>query len=49
MKKKNRVKLYCWKRLHSGVLDKFTVVVNYSVKEEAKKKYEDMGYRVLEA
>ena len=48
MKKVNRTTLFCAKKLQCGVLDKFEVVVKSQIKEEAKKRYESMGYAVSE-
>ena len=46
MTKLNRTTLFCTKKLPCGVLEKFEVVVKSQIKEEAKKRYESIGYRV---
>lgn len=46
MKKEGRVTLTCAKLLPSGHIDRFTVVVNHRDVQDAKKKYESMGYKV---
>ena len=48
MNKENRKTLFCAKKLSCGVLEKFEVVVKSQIKEEAKKRYESMGYAVIE-
>lgn len=47
MKKENRVKLYCCKKLQYA-LDSFFVIVSKGDKENAKKMYQGMGYEVKE-
>lgn len=44
MKKETRCELYCIKKLQNGVYDRFSVMVGSSLKNDAKKKYESMGY-----
>lgn len=46
MKKEGRVTLTCVKDLPSGHIDRFTVIVASKDVTDAKKKYEQMGYRV---
>lgn len=46
MKKEGRVTLRCDKFLPCGVIDRFTVVVSDKVKNDAKLKYQAMGYNV---
>ncbi len=47
MKPKGRVRLTCFKKLPSGVLDKFVVIVTVDKKDAAKKEYEAQGYKVV--
>lgn len=47
MKKETRAKLICRKELRSGQIDMFEVNVNINEKQDKKKYYEDMGYKVL--
>lgn len=46
MNKENRTELRCSKTLASGVVDSFSVIVPTSARNDAKKKYESMGYTV---
>ena len=46
MNKENRTELRCSKTLASGVVDSFSVIVPTSARNDAKKKYESMGYAV---
>lgn len=46
MKKEGRVVLECRKTLASGHDDFFTVIVSVGNKDNAKKKYESIGYTV---
>lgn len=46
MKKEGRSKLICRKELSNGQIDMFEVVVLTSSKNEEKKYYESMGYKV---
>ena len=46
MKKETRAKLICRKELPSGHIDMFTVYVLVEDKQEKKKYFEDMGYKV---
>lgn len=48
MKKEGRVTLSCSKKLPSGVVDRFTVVVAEKSKSDAKNRYKSMGYEVKE-
>ena len=46
MKKEVRSKLICCKELSNGQIDMFEVIVLTSSKNEEKKYYESMGYKV---
>lgn len=46
MKKETRSQLTCRKEMSSGKIDMFTVYVATGEKQEKKKYYEDMGYKV---
>lgn len=46
MKKANRVRIFCTKKLRNGITDSFTGVVSYDEKDAAKKAYERRGYKV---
>ena len=46
MKKETRAKLICRKELPSGHIDMFEVVVLITDKQEKKKYFEEMGYKV---
>lgn len=46
MKMTNRVELYLCKKLPNGVLEQFCVVVLRQNEAEARKRYEQEGYRV---
>ena len=46
MTKENRTEIRCSKTLASGVVDSFSVIVPTSARNDAKKKYESMGYTV---
>lgn len=46
MKKETRAKLICKKELPSGHIDMFEVVVLNIEKQDKKKYFEDMGYKV---
>ena len=46
MTKDNRTEVRCSKTLNSGVIDGFSVIVPTSTRNDAKKKYEAMGYTV---
>ena len=46
MKKETRAKLICRKELPSGHIDMFEVVVLNIEKQDKKKYFEDMGYKV---
>lgn len=44
MKKQGRTTLMCRKELNCGVIDMFEVVIDSNERNNAKKKYESMGY-----
>lgn len=46
MTKDNRTEIRCSKTLNSDVIDSFSVIVPTSTRNDAKKKYEAMGYMV---
>ena len=46
MTKENRTEIRCSKTLASGVVDSFSVIIPTSARNDAKKKYESMGYAV---
>lgn len=46
MKKETRAKLICRKDLPSGHIDMFEVYVAVEEKQEKKKYFEEMGYKV---
>ena len=46
MKKSTRAKLICRKELRNGHIDMFEVVVLVTDKQEKKKYFEEMGYKV---
>lgn len=46
MQAKGRVTLSCSKKLSSGQIDSFRVVVKLTDKDVAKKQYENQGYNV---
>lgn len=46
MKKETRAKLICRKELPSGNVDMFEVIVLNEEKQDKKKYFEDMGYKV---
>lgn len=47
MKRAGRVKLICFKKLSSGALDRFEVIVSESNKSATKARYSAMGYTVV--
>lgn len=46
MKKETRAKLICRKEMSNGQVDMFEVTVLSEDKQEKKKYFEDMGYKV---
>ncbi len=46
MKKETRAKLICRKELRNGQMDMFEVMVRIEDKQDKKKYFEDMGYKV---
>lgn len=48
MKRANRVRLNCRKKIRYGVIDHFHVIVTEANKDAAKKEYERQGYTVTE-
>ena len=46
MKKETRGKLICRKEMSNGQIDMFEVVVDIKEKQDKKKYFEDMGYKV---
>lgn len=46
MKKETRTKLICRKEMNNGQIDMFEVIVLNSDKQDKKKYFEDMGYKV---
>ena len=46
MKKETRAKLICRKEMSNGQIDMFDVIVLNSEKQDKKKYFEDMGYKV---
>ena len=47
MKRENRIRLHCRKQIKGRIYDRFSVVVNGSNKDAAKKEYERQGYTVF--
>lgn len=46
MKKETRAKLICRKELSNGHIDMFEVIVLITDKQDKKKYFEEMGYKV---
>lgn len=46
MKRVGRVKLFCYKKLPCGVIDRFEVIVSEKDESAARAKYIAMGYKV---
>ncbi len=47
MKRAGRVKLFCYKKLPCGVIDRFEVIVSEKDESAARAKYATMGYKVV--
>ena len=46
MKKENRTELFCIKKIPSGHIDSFRVIVSTNEESEYRKMYQSMGYEV---
>ena len=46
MKKETRAKLICRKEMSNGQIDMFEVIVRTEDKQDKKKYFEEMGYKV---
>lgn len=46
MKKETRARLICRKEMSNGQIDMFEIIVLNSEKQDKKKYFEDMGYKV---
>lgn len=46
MKKETRARLICRKEMSNGQIDMFEVIILNSEKQDKKKYFEDMGYKV---
>lgn len=46
MKRQGRMRIMVFKKLPSGHLDKFEIVIKADDFQEVKKNYESMGYKV---
>ncbi len=46
MKRVGRIKLFCYKKLPCGVVDRFEIVVSEKDESAARAKYTAMGYTV---
>lgn len=47
MKIVGRVKLFCYKKLPCGVIDRFEVIVSEKDESAARARYSSMGYKVI--
>lgn len=47
MKAIGRIRLFCWKELTCGVIDRFAIIVSRDNESAARAKYAAMGYKVI--